>query len=71
LFPAKAAILWLTMHRSSKAPGTQNEQTLERALILGFVVVVATNVLWVIHGSFQQLSQHIVTQLHSSLSLLQ
>ena len=60
------------MQSNSKTPpGAQNEQTLERALILGFVVVVATNVLWAIHGSFQQLSQHIVTQLHSSFSNIQ
>jgi ATP-dependent protease Clp ATPase subunit len=69
-------MLWLTMHSNSAAlPRTgrhnQNEQTLERALILGFVMIVATNVLWVVGGNFQQLSQHILSQLHSSLVQLQ
>jgi hypothetical protein len=49
----------------------QNEQTLERALMLGFIVVMATNVFWVIGGNLQQLSQHILSQLHSSLIHLQ
>ena len=51
--------------------GEQSEQTIERALILGFVVVVATNLFWVIGGNFQQLSQHIVSQLHTTLLSLQ
>ena len=60
------------MHSNSAAlrrtgRNNQNEQTLERALILCFVLVVATNVLWLVGGSFQQLSEHIVSQLHSSL----
>jgi hypothetical protein len=61
------------MHSNSAAlPRTgQNEQTLERALILGFVLIVATNVLWLVGGNFQQLSQHILSQLHSSLTQLQ
>jgi hypothetical protein len=49
----------------------QNEQTIERALILGFVVIVATNVLWLVGGNFQQLYQHILSQLHFSLTQLQ
>ena len=60
------------MHSNSAAlrrtgRNNQNEQTLERALILCFVLVVATNVLWLVGGSFHQLSEHIVSQLHSSL----
>jgi len=49
----------------------QNEQTLERALVLGFVLIVATNVLWLAGGNFQQLYQHILSQLHFSLTQLQ
>ncbi|HEY3455054.1 MAG TPA: hypothetical protein VGK64_10665 [Bryobacteraceae bacterium] len=47
--------------------GDQNEQTIERALMICFVVVVATNLFWMVGGHFQQLSQHIVSQLHTSL----
>ena len=56
------------MHSDST---TQNEQTIERALILCFVLVVTTNVLWFLSGNFQQLWQHIVSELHSSLVQLQ
>jgi hypothetical protein len=60
------------MHSNSAAlPQTgQNEQTIERALILGFVLIVATNVLWLVGGNFQQLYQRIISQLHFSLTQL-
>jgi ATP-dependent protease Clp ATPase subunit len=45
----------------------QNEQTIERALIIGFVMVVAMNVFWMVGGTFEHLSQHILSQLHSSI----
>jgi hypothetical protein len=51
--------------------GEQNEQTIERALMICFVVVVATNLFWTVGGNFQQLSQHILSQLHTSLLHLQ
>ncbi len=35
--------------------------------MLCFVVVVATNLFWTVGGEFQQLSQHILSQLHTSL----
>jgi len=47
--------------------GKQNEQTIERALIFCFIAVVATNLFWTVGGDFQQLSQHILSQLHTSL----
>jgi hypothetical protein len=61
------------MHSNSAAlPRTsQNEQTIERTLILGFVLIVATNVLWLVGGNFQQLCQRILSQLHFSLTQLQ
>ncbi len=62
-------MLWLTMHRTGRH--NQSEQTIERALIFCFVLVVTTNVLWFFSGNLQQLGQHIVSQLHSSLFQLQ
>ena len=61
-------MLWLTMHSDST---TQNEQTIERALILCFVLVVAANVFLLVHGSLHQLSQDILSRLHSSLIQIQ
>jgi hypothetical protein len=61
------------MHSNSAAlPQTgQNEQTIERALILSFILIVATNVLSLVGGNFLQLWQHILSQLHFSLTQLQ
>jgi hypothetical protein len=61
------------MHSNSAAlPQTgQNEQTIERALILSFILIVATNVFSLVGGNFLQLWQHILSQLHFSLTQLQ
>jgi hypothetical protein len=60
------------MHSNSAAlPQTgQNEQTIERALILSFILIVATNVFSLVGGNFLQLWQHILSQLHFSLTQL-
>jgi hypothetical protein len=61
-------MLWLTMQSDST---TQNEQTVERALILCFILVVATNVLLLVHGSLHQLSHDVLSRLHASLIQMQ
>jgi len=56
---------------SRNGRGEQNEPTIERALIVCFIVVVATNLFWTVGGNFQQLSEHILSQLHTSLLYFQ
>jgi hypothetical protein len=72
----EAVILWLTMPSDSSAlprngRSEQNEQTIERALIFCFTLVVAANVFWVLGGSIQHLWQQILSQLHASLIQVQ